>query len=189
MKILIKNIVLWLLIGSGIFTGTDIANTRKKVKRSNYNSKEFIEFTVAYPLIIMMFAVGGFLFCLFCTVEVIKVLKGLLSGTADIYTLMIFVGGMIFYVILIMGTVIWRIEYKDKMFIYRDYFGIKHRIREDDITKLVIKVNRSGQESYRAYSGDKKLFTIDELTENQFTFYMWAEHKGIEIIRIEARKK
>ena len=36
-------------------------------------------------------------------------------------------------------------------------------------------------ESYKAYSGDKKMFSIDELTENQFTFYMWAENKGIEI--------
>ena len=39
MKILIKNIILWLLIGSGIFSGADTIITNKKVKKVIITSK------------------------------------------------------------------------------------------------------------------------------------------------------
>ena len=187
MKILIKNIVLWLLIGSGVFTGTDIITTQKKLKAQQ--QKETTEFTLTYPVFIKIIMIFGVIMFGYLTYYGIDVLAGNRTGDSDVASLIILASALVACICGVMGTVIWKIEYRENVFIYRNYFGIKRKISANEITKLVDKENRQGQSSFKVYVGDKKVFTIDEMTENMYTFYFWAQRNGVEIEKIQKCKE
>ena len=52
MKDLIRTILMFALIASGIFSGTDIITTRKKMKLAESEGEEFNSFILTYPVII-----------------------------------------------------------------------------------------------------------------------------------------
>ena len=180
MKDLIRTILMFALIASGIFSGTDIITTRKKMKLAESEGEEFNSFILTYPVIIKILMIISMIFCTALAIA------AFMDG--DLWTAIGFFLFAIMAVWAVLGTVVWRVEFKDNIFIYRNYFGIKRRIPANEITKVIDRQNRHGQSSLSVYSGENKLFTIDEMTENMYTFYAWALNQGIEVGKIKSNR-
>ena len=184
---LIRTILMIIVMTSGVFTGTDIITTQKKLKAQQ--QKEITEFILTYPLFIKIIMIFGVIMFGYLTYYGIDVLAGNRTGDWDIVSVIGMASALVACICGVMGTVIWKIEYRENVFIYRNYFGIKRKISANEITKLIDKENKQGQSSFKVYVGDKKVFTIDEMTENMYTFYFWAQRNGIEIEHIRPKTK
>lgn len=59
--------------------------------------------------------------------------------------------------------------------------GIKRQIPASEITKVIMKDAGNAKHSYKVYSDNKKLFTVDELAYNNETFHTWMQENNIKI--------
>lgn len=76
---------------------------------------------------------------------------------------------------------VWKIQVIDDDIIYTNFMGKSHRYRFSDITKVIAKPMVVGINPYKYafYSGEQKIFSLDENTDD--VYLLWRiEEAGID---------